>query len=141
MELSNHINLADPKIRRVLFETGKWSRIIAIISGVILALFAIGIGVAALFAGDQMREAFFDNPMLPASPIQLIVLYSLTIILGIYVSIKLFQFGKLLKGRGPMQPLSTADIKTAFGHLLNILKYYAIFSVISLLMNVVGLIL
>lgn len=137
MELSNHINLADPKIRRALFETGKWSRIIAIISIVVLALVAIGAAIAWFFLADEMNEALFNNPMLPASPTYLVVMYTATVVLGIFVSILLFRFGGTLKGAGPMQPLGNTEINTAFGHLLTILKFYAVFSVLSLLSNVV----
>ena len=141
MDLSNQINLADPIIRRALHETGKWSRIIALISGIILALVAlVAVGVFTA-APDAMDEALFNNPMLPQSPIYLIVLYTASVLVGIVVSFFLYRFGSMLKGGGPTHPLANTEINSAFGQLALLLKCYAVFSVLSLVGSLVGLIL
>lgn len=138
MNHTDQINLGDPLIRRALYETGKWSRLIAIISGVLLALLAIIIAVVFVALPEEMNDAFLQNPMLASmSPVYLGVMYVATVVLGIYMSVKLFQFGKTLKGNGPLQHLSNSEINLAFGHLLTILKVYAVFSVLSLLGNAV----
>jgi hypothetical protein len=149
MDHTDQINLGDPVIRHALYEAGKWSRLIAIISGVLLGLFAVGIAIAFILVlafpeimDEALNEAFLDNPMLASmSPVYLGVMYVATVAIGIYVSIKLFQFGKLLKGNGPLQQLSNSEINLAFGHLLNTLKVYAVFSVVSLLGNLVMMLL
>jgi len=139
MELSNHINLADPSIRRALYETGKWSKIFAIISGVLLLIIALGAISVLAFAPGVMNEAFLENPILPQSPTYLLVVYSASLILGIFVSVLLFRFGSALKDGGPTQPLANSKINSAFKQLAMLLKYYAIFSVLSLIGSLVML--
>ncbi len=138
MNHTDQINLGDPIVRHALYEAGKWSRRIAIISGILLGLAAIGIAIAVLVMPAFLNEAFLENPMLASmSPIYLGVMYVATVIIGIYVSIKLFQFGTILKGNGPRQALSNTATNEAFSNFLNILKVYAIFSVLSLVANLV----
>ncbi len=138
MNHTDQINLGDPVLRHALYEAGKWSRIIAIISGVLLGLMAIGIAIVLIAMPTVMNEAFLENPMLATmSPIYIGVMYVATVVLGIYVSIKLFQFGTILKGNGPRQALSNTATNKAFSNFLNILKVYAIFSVLSLVANLV----
>lgn len=140
MEFSNHINLADPAVRRALFETGKWSRLIAIVSGIILLLIALGALGVFIFVPGALDEAFFDNPMLPQSPAYLIVLYTASVLVGIVVSFLLYRFGSTLKGGGPTHPLANTEINSAFGQLALMLKCYAVFSGVSLVGSLVGLI-
>jgi len=140
MELSNYINLADPNIRFAFYEAGKWSRLIAIITGIFMALAILFIAAFVLFAPEVMTDAFLDNPVFASmSPTYLIVMYSATVLMGLFVSVLLFRFGSTLKGQGPSQPLSNTEINNAFSDLLMILKYYAIFSIVNLVGSVVML--
>ncbi|MFK8058092.1 MAG: hypothetical protein AB8F78_18335 [Saprospiraceae bacterium] len=141
MELSNHINLADPVIRRALYETGRWSKMLGIISGIFLALGVLIVAAIFLVMPQEMNSAFLENPALAGmSSTYLIVLYSATMILGVLMSVLLFKFGSTLKGRGPSQQLSNSEINAAFSNFTSILKFYAIFSVLSLVGSLVMLV-
>jgi len=82
-----------------------------------------------------------NNPMLADYPMTYLgITYALTMVLGIFVAIKLYLFGKLLKGKGQEVPLDNYDINHAFRHLLDVLKYYTVFSVLSLIGSLVMLV-
>lgn len=132
----SNLQISDPRLARAFAGAGRWSRILAIVAFVVLAIFALTLLLAfgTIMGLLSLQPQFSGIASLGAVGVG--ILFFVYIALFGYIAYLLFRFGTLLRGARD-QPISNAAIEKAFKYFTRLMIINVAFIALAVLLAVV----